>query len=541
MATQWVFSWAIRIEGMSTSGNGLKPLPQSNADKALSASLQQAWQLLEHGQLAAARQGYEIILQAYPQHAEAQHFLGLIYFQEGNAQAALQAIDVALASQPNYALAHNNKGSMLIELKQPLAALACYEQAITCDPQFALAHFNRALTLHDLRQLEQALQSYDAAIAIDPQYAQAHNNRANTLKELQQVSAAIAGYNQALSIMPNFAEAQWNRALAYLVLGNYEQGWQGYESRWQSPELSRAAGERKLNGELWLGQASLQDKSILLHSEQGLGDAIQFSRYAAAVANLGATVILEVEKPLLTLFQTLAGVTQIVEKGQALPRFDFHCPLISLPLAFHTTLSNIPATKKYLGVDPAKQILWQTKLGPKTKLRVGVVWSGGLRPNQPEAWAVNERRNIPLALLAPLKNTAIDFYSLQKGQPGESELAALKSANWNGPDLIDFSADLDDFSATAALIEQLDLVISVDTAVAHLAGALGKPVWLLNRFDTCWRWLLDRNDSPWYYSMRLFRQAQPGQWEPVVEAVRVQLQQLMKNSPVDCNGSGDLA
>jgi hypothetical protein len=160
-----------------------------------------------------------------------------------------------------------------------------------------------------------------------------------------------------------------------------------------------------------------------------------------------------------------------------------------------------------------------------------MVWSGGLRPNQPEAWAVNERRNIPLALLAPLKNAAIDFYSLQKGQPGESELAALKSANWNGPDLIDFSADLDDFSATAALIEQLDLVITVDTAVAHLAGALGKPVWLLNRFDTCWRWLLDRNDSPWYDSMRLFRQAQPGQWEPVVEAVRVQLQQLMKEEP----------
>ena len=526
MATQWVFSWAIRIEGMSTSGNGLKPLPQSNADKALSASLQKAWQLLEQGQLATARQHYEIILQAFPQQAEAHHFLGLIYFQEGNAQAALQAIDLALASQPNYALAHNNKGSILIELKLPLAALACYEQAITCDPQFALAHFNHALTLHDLRQLEQALQSYDAAIAIDPQYAQAHNNRANTLKELQQVTAAIAGYNQALSIVPNFAEAQWNRALAYLVLGDYEQGWQGYESRWQSPELSRAAGERKLNGVLWLGQSSLQDKTILLHSEQGLGDAIQFSRYAASVAKLGATVILEVEKPLIALFQTLAGVTQIIEKGQPLPPFDFHCPLISLPFAFKTKLDNIPFTQKYLGVDPTKQILWQKKLGPKTKIRVGVVWSGGLRPNQPEAWAVNERRNISLALLAPLKNEAIDFYSLQKGQPGESELVALKAAEWHGPNLIDLTAQLHNFADTAALIDQLDLIITVDTAIAHLAGALGKPVWILNRFDTCWRWLLDRNDSPWYDSVRLFRQAQLGQWEPVIEQVRNQLQQL---------------
>ena len=505
-------------------------LQQSKADLALLTQLQQAERFLQDGLISEARKCYEIILQAYPQQAEALHFLSLIYFQAGNAQAALQAIDAALASSPNYALAHNNKGSMLIELKQALAALACYEQAIACDPQFALAHFNRGVTLYDLRKLEQAIQSYDAAIAIDPQYVQAHNNRANTLKELQHVTEAIAGYNQALSIMPNFAEAHWNRALAYLVLGDYEQGWPAYESRWQSPELSRAAGERKLNGALWLGQESLQDKIILLHSEQGLGDAIQFSRYAELVAKLGATVILEVEKPLMTLFQTLAGVSQIIEKGQPLPPFDFHCPLISLPFAFKTTLNNIPFAEKYLSVDPAKQILWQKKLGPKTKLRVGVVWSGGLRPNQPEAWAVNERRNIPLALLAPLKNTAIDFYSLQKGQPGESELAALKAANWGGPDLIDLSADLDDFSATAALINQLDLVITVDTAVAHLAGALAKPVWLLNRFDTCWRWLLDRNDSPWYSSMRLFRQGQPGQWTPVVEAVQSQLQQLIRSS-----------
>ncbi len=501
-------------------------LQQSNTDLALLTQLQQAERFLQEGRFSEARKCYELIIQSYPQQAEALHFLSLIYFQAGNAQAALQAIDAALVSSPNYVLAHNNKGSMLIELKQPLAALACYEKAIACDSQFALAHFNRGVTLYDLRKLEQAIESYDRAIALDPQYAQAHNNRANTLKELLQVKEAISGYDQALLIKPDFAEAHWNRALAHLVLGNYELGWKDYESRWQSPELSRAAGERKLNGALWLGQESLQHKIILLHSEQGLGDAIQFSRYAASVAKLGATVILEVEKPLIALFQTLAGVTQIIEKGQPLPPFDFHCPLISLPFAFKTKLDNIPFTQKYLGVDPTKQILWQKKLGPKTKLRVGVVWSGGLRPNQPEAWAVNERRNISLALLAPLKNEAIDFYSLQKGQPGESELVALKAAEWHGPNLIDLTAQLHNFADTAALIDQLDLIITVDTAIAHLAGALGKPVWILNRFDTCWRWLLDRNDSPWYDSVRLFRQAQLGQWEPVIEQVRNQLQQL---------------
>ncbi|CAN1509651.1 GT9_LPS_heptosyltransferase domain containing protein [Burkholderiaceae bacterium] len=502
-------------------------LQQSKEDLALFAQLQQAERFLQDGRISEARKCYEIILQAYPHQAEALHFLSLIYFQEGNAQAALQAIDAALASSPNYALAHNNKGSMLIELKQPLAALACYEQAIVCDAKFALAHFNRGVTLYDLRKLEEAIQSYDQAIALDPQYAQAYNNRANTLKELLQVKQAIIGYDQALHIKPDFAEAHWNRALAHLVLGNYEQGWQDYESRWQSSDLSHAAGKRDLQGKLWLGLEPLEHKTILLHSEQGLGDAIQFCRYSKLVANLGARVILEVEKPLAHLFQTLAGVSQILEKGQPLPPFDFHCPLISLPFAFKTTLDNIPFTNKYLSIDSTKASFWKAKLGPQTKFRVGLVWSGGFRPNQPEAWAVNARRNVPLALLAPLKHAAIEFYSLQKGQPGESELVALRAAGWSGPNLIDLTAQLHSFADTAALMDQLDLIITVDTAIAHLAGALGKTVWILNRFDTCWRWLLDRNDSPWYDSVQIFRQAQLGQWEPVIERVRNQLQQLM--------------
>ena len=197
--------------------------------------------------------------------------------------------------------------------------------------------------------------------------------------------------------------------------------------------------------------------------------------------------------------------------------------MLSLPLAFGTTLETIPANIPYLKANAEKSLFWQEKLGEKTKPRVGLVWSGGFRPNQPEVWSVNRRRNIPLAKLAALKNSDIEFYSLQKGQPAESELAELMRDNWDGPPIIDFTNLLNDFSDTAALVKNLDLVIAVDTSIAHLAGALGKPVWMLNRFDTCWRWLLDRTDSPWYPTARLYRQEKAGDWDTVVQRVKTDL------------------
>jgi hypothetical protein len=199
---------------------------------------------------------------------------------------------------------------------------------------------------------------------------------------------------------------------------------------------------------------------------------------------------------------------------------------MSLPLAFRTTLATVPAEVPYLTVDPERRSYWHGKLGARGKPRVGLVWSGGFRPDQPEIWSVNSRRNIQLARLTPLSTADIEFFSLQKGQPAESELAQLSLQDWQGPPPIDCAGEFGDFADTAALIEQLDLVISVDTSTAHLAGALGKPVWILNRFDTCWRWLLDRADSPWYPTARLYRQAEPGDWDTVVEQVRNDVQRL---------------
>ena len=224
------------------------------------------------------------------------------------------------------------------------------------------------------------------------------------------------------------------------------------------------------------------------------------------------------------LLAGLSGGVQIVHSGASLPDFDVHCPLLSLPLALKTGVSNIPADIPYLAADPAKSRSWTDRLGEKTKRRVGLVWSGGIRPNQPVS--VNRRRNIPLARLAALRHPAIEFYSLQKGQPGEMELAELKRGNWDGPDILDYSSALNDFSDTAALMDNLDLIITVDTATAHLAGALGKPVWILNRFDTCWRWFLDRTDSPWYPTAALYRQETDGDWDGVIARIATDLMEF---------------
>jgi hypothetical protein len=259
----------------------------------------------------------------------------------------------------------------------------------------------------------------------------------------------------------------------------------------------------------------------LLFEEQGLGDTIQFCRYVPLVAQRGARVILEVPPQLTRLAASLSGVAQVVETGHPLPAFDLHCPLLSLPLAFKTELATIPAAIPYLKADPDQSKAWQDRLGAKTKSRVGLVWSGGIRSNQPVS--VNQRRNIPLAKFAALKHPGVDFYSLQKGQPGESELTDLKRSQWSGPNILDFTGALKDFADTAAFIDNLDLVITVDTAAAHLAGALGKPVWILNRFDTDWRWLLDRADSPWYPTAKIYRQDTAGDWDSVLQRVKTDL------------------
>jgi len=461
-----------------------------------------------------------------PGYAKAYSNRGLVLASLNRLDEALANHDHALAIKADFAEAHCNRGLVLASLNRLEEALASHDRAIAIKGSFAEGHSNRGLVLAELNRLDEALASHDRAIAIKGDFAEGYSNRGLVLARLNRLDEAIASYNRAIDIKPDFAPAHYNRSVTRLLAGDFENGWVDFEWRWRLESKSIASSRRKFSQPLWLGEESLAGKSILLHGEQGLGDTLQFCRYANRVADRGAKVILEVEETLKSLLTGLEGVAQVMDKGEALPAFDYHCPLMSLPLAFKTGLSDVPAEIPYLKSGPEKRLYWQEKLGKKGQLRVGLVWSGGYRANQPEVWSVNSRRNIPLAKFALLKHPEIEFYSLQKGQPAESELSDLISAHWDGPHLIDHTSLLLDFSDTAALIEQLDLVISVDTSTAHLAGACGKPVWILNRFDNCWRWLLDRSDSPWYPTARLYRQPRSGDWDSVIDRVRADLKLL---------------
>ncbi len=434
---------------------------------------------------------------------------------------AVSSCDRAIALRPNYPEAYNNRGNAFNALGRHTEAVASYDKAIAFAPKYAEAYNNRGNAFYHLGRAEEAVASYELAIAIRPDYAEAYNNRGNALTSLQRCTPALASYDRALALKPDYAEACFNKSVLLLLMGRFAEGWRLYEWR---KKKSNPIAARDYPQPLWLGETDVAGKTILLTEEQGLGDTIQFCRYAPLVAQRGSRVILEVPPQLTRLAASLSGIAQIVETGHALPAFDLHCPVLSLPLAFKTGFATIPAEIPYLKADPDQSKAWQDRLGAKTKLRVGLVWSGGVRPNQPVS--VNQRRNIPLAKFAALKNPRVLFYSLQKGQPGEAELAELKGSPWNGPDILDFTGAIGDFSDTAAFVDNLDLVITVDTAAAHLAGALGKPVWILNRFDTDWRWLLDRADSPWYPSARLFRQDKPGDWESVIQRVKAALDRL---------------
>jgi hypothetical protein len=284
----------------------------------------------------------------------------------------------------------------------------------------------------------------------------------------------------------------------------------------------------------WRGGETLAGRTILLRGEQGLGDVLQFCRYAPLVKALGARVILEVEPPLVRIMGSLPGVDAVVSALDPLPPFDVHCPLMSLPLAFGTTLSTIPAQVPYLFAEPEKAAAWRERLdrqsGGRRRLRVGLVWSGGRRPDQPALRNASDRRNIPLELLAPLKRVDAQFHSLQKGALAERALADLVARGWDGPQIVDHADQLRDLSDTAALMQNLDLVVSVCTSTAHLAGALGKPVFVLLRFGACWRWLLERSDSPWHPTARLFRQAAPDDWGPVAQALAAAVEEAAAKS-----------
>jgi tetratricopeptide (TPR) repeat protein len=485
---------------------------------------------------------------------------------------ALASADRALALQPNFPDALNNRGNAQAALNRPLDALGSFDRAIALVPEFAVAWNNRAGVLRDLGHADEALASCDHALALQPNYAAAWSNRGNALSDLNQPEEAERSYRRALELAPAFADAwnnlglaqidlnqhahalssyeralainpasvetRWNQALCLLQMGRFEAGWREYEWRWERARIK--ADLRGFAQPLWRGDFSIDGKTILLHAEQGLGDTLQFCRYASLVSKLGARVVLEVPAALMRLLTTLDGVDQLVEAGQPLPPFDCHCPLLSLPLAFRTDEASIPAATPYLFADPEAARAWRERIDAKAdaipdakadarthrRLKVGLVWAGENRSHIAELRKIDARRSIALERFAPVLDVPnVRFFSLQKGasasQLSRSELSAH---------VVDYTQELHDFADTAALVDNLDLVISVDTSTAHLAGALNKPVWILNRFDTCWRWLLERRDTPWYPGARLFRQPALGDWDSVMQATREALAELSASS-----------
>jgi tetratricopeptide (TPR) repeat protein len=466
---------------------------------------------------------YEQALALNSDLVQAHNNRGAVLEQLGRLDEALGSYERAIAGKADFAEAHRNRGSVLHKLRRFDEALTSCERAIAIRPDYAQAYSDRGVILHELRRFAEALDSCDRALKIRPDDPDTYSNRGVVLQDLGEPAAALASFDRAIACSSNHAAAHFNKSLTCLLEGDLEQGWREHEWRWKTASGARDAA--RFAAKPWLGGESIAGKTILLHAERGLGDTLQFCRYAGLLAERGATVVLEVQEPLRALLSRLEGVAAVLARGEPLPSFDHHCPMLSLPMAFNTTLATIPARIPYVVSDPVKRRDWQERLGPAGRLRVGLVWSGGFRPHEPEQWSVNRRRNIPLNLFAALAHPEVDFLSLQKGCEAEAELALMRTQRRGMPAISDWSELLKDFSDTAALIAQLDLVISVDTSTAHLAGAMGKPVWLLNRFDTCWRWLRRRIDSPWYPTMRIFRQQRDGDWHGVLARVRSELDQ----------------
>lgn len=419
---------------------------------------------------------------------------------------ALQAYGQALAIKADHFDALNNRGNVLVFLGHYQPALVSYDMAIGLVPHHVEALSNRANALRCLNRNEEALASCDLALRLQPDNLGALMNRGAILRGTNQTDAALACYEKILALAPAHADAHWHESLCRLLIGDFVQGWNKYEWRWQSSERIKA--RRNFAQPLWTGEASLQGKTILLHAEQGLGDSIQFARYVALVEARGGQVVLEMPAPLCRLMAGLEGERRVCVSGEPLPDFDLHCPLLSLPLAFKTELQSIPSAPHYLACDPALAAAWKLKLGPRQKLRIGVAWSGNKDHKN------NHNRSIALAEFLQVLADPAQFFSLSKDLSlADSALLTKESS------VVPFGDALTDFADTAALISHLDLVISVDTSVAHLAGALGVPTWVLLPFSPDWRWLLNRADSPWYPSVRLFRQPAVGDWASVLAQV----------------------
>ena len=511
--------------------------------------------LMQDGQAANAVTALCTAIELNPNASHAFHALGLAMCQLKQYPAGIECFDQAIVLAPEDATLYCDRGTAFDCSNQRSQAIQNYTQAITLNPNYALAYHNRGVAQYKSQAFESAIADQTHAITIDPRCAEFYAARGNahkqqlqydaaiadyaqamqrdpnnhdaryhlgiTLKEVKRIDDAIACFDQVIQQHPQHAGAHYSKATALLLNGNLRDGFDLFEWRRQLDTI--ALNRTPIQASLWRGEHALQGKSILIRHEQGLGDSLQMVRFVPALLAQGARVWIEAPPPLVTLYQSIPAIEGVIQLNQPTPHTDVYCDLMSLPLACKVDRDTIPLASGYITPAPDKARAWKDRMhADSNRLRVGLVWAGGAREFDTEFSIVNARRNIPLLLFQMLALPNVHFYSLQKGVQAQEQLAQLihqqqeSAAVFN---ITDFTDAFEDFSDTAACIAHLDLVITVDTAVAHLAAAMAKPVWLLNRYDTCWRWQHEGTHSPWYDSLRIYRQSVPGNWTSVMTQV----------------------
>ncbi|NPU14937.1 tetratricopeptide repeat protein [Bradyrhizobium sp. 83002] len=469
--------------------------------------------LLHLQQLADAVSSFQRVLELNPQNWDAANQCGITLQRLGRIDEALACLDLSDALRPNHVPTLLMRGALLNALKRFDEALSICRRAHEIEPGNSDICVKTGIVLRTMRRDEEALAWFERALAVQPGSRDALHDKAAVLTKLRRFDEAFGIYRRLKDIEPSDALADLGTAHLNLLLGNFDAGWRGREARWQLP-----SAYPRFQQPMWLGHDDIAGKTIVIAADEGLGDTIQFARYVPMVAALGARVVLAVQKSLVALLSNMAGISQCIPVSEAaeLAAVDFHCPIMSLPFAFRTTLETVPAPVSYLRApDPERIQFWEERLGAHDKLRVGLVWSGN--PNHLD----DHNRSIPLRMLSGLLGDEAAFISLQK-EPKPDDKAALLEASR----ILDLTSEITDFADTAALISCLDLVITVDTSVAHLAGALGRPTWTLLSYTPDYRWLLDRDDSVWYPTMRLFRQCERRNWAEVVEQVGTALHEM---------------
>ncbi|MFQ5455541.1 MAG: tetratricopeptide repeat protein [Nitrospirota bacterium] len=472
----------------------------------------------EKGKLDDAIEYYKKTISIKPDFADGYNNLGNLLKEQGKLDDAIEYYKKAISIKPDFAEAFHNLGNLFEKRKNFDEAIEYYKKAISVKPDFARAYNNLGNLLKKQGRVDKAVEYYQKAVELNPDFAEAYYNLANAPEDQGKLDGVVEYYKKAIGVKPGFAEAHFNRGIALLLMGNFEEGWAEYEWRFRTEEIARQIGYNDFGIPRWDGSA-LNSKTILISSEQGFGDTIQFIRYMPLVKEKGGKVIFESPKEVRQLIEGFHGIDQIVEWPVSKNRdikFDTYIPLLSLPGIFRTTVDTIIAEVPYLRANPELVKKWHKEIHCK-ELKVGLVWAGNpVHKN-------DHNRSCKLSDFRPIGFIhGIKLFSLQKGTPADQLSESPENMS-----IVNIGEQLMDFSDTAAVIQNLDMVISVDTAIVHLAGALGKPVWTLLPFMPDWRWMQNREDSPWYPTMRLFRQPEAGDWKSVIANIREELKRLV--------------